>query len=1785
MRGLRRSRRWDSRGVSEVIGTILTLSLTVLLFSSIIAFVGRFPSPNKNTFTSFTGTVRPSQSWANGAEVIIVHEGGKMLDAATTNILLTVDGNTTVRTVSTGANTWFNSTDSIWEPGEAWTVHLLVGQLPNGASSSIQASVVDAARNTLVWSSNLLGGGNPYAPIIMDGYADSDLTTARRDPIQNGQLFTFFVRITDPNGDLNTATATVDLARLGLGASEPLNYAGESLFKATVTMGNTPTSPGYYPVTVRASDLAAHSVSKVILVVLGAEIGQVPNIVVEELVFSPDNPVNGDTINMRVKISNVGLGNATIRLRVWDRGAVVTGCDIGVNIGGSPDQWIQEFVWRGAGPGGTHTVNVTADVTSPVPDFDTSDNWLVERLTISPRILLVDDDSHSDGSYLDTARFIRESLACGGFEYDFTSISSGDGPTYSGGSIQLKTYDVVIWNTGYETQNTLRANDQLNLIKYLDDTGSLWMVGQGYLADPGLNPSFIMNYLHLASATPMASGPSDPLVGNPAHPVASNWSAPADWIDVTTRVTGKGNSWSLIPAPGAVSMFDITGLFSDAVSHENATAGVRVVTFPWDFSRITDLSVQAEVAYSIILWLGELAEKDVVDFALSGQTITPSTVYYKETVTISAWIRNNGDESGNVSVDVTLDGNPQALSYNSSVFVDANGGKALYTWTWVADLAGRHTLVVRVDPNDDIVESNENNNKAAGYVTSSTIYVLFRLLVVDDDGSVNNGGVILDASSETVLVTAALDAFDCAYSVEVIPNGNSFPMNKTMGNYSAIIWVSGPMSDALTVGDRAAMAIYLAAHGRVWLQGRNAANISDALFLAEYFAANGSTPNQAMPGYVDGLTDDALGHGIRYKVAAGARCDVVEPTTLGVGYLLQNGAAGDALAVRHNGSYTTVLNAFSLADLTNGGWEEPNAGEARSELAFLILNWMGRPESRTELKVSRVDFLLSELHPQIGSAYVLKASIHALCGDNEANALVRFLDGNTTVGSDSIAVTPGGWSTAEVIWKPLATGSRVIRVQVDPLQEHDEVFEGPHEKWLNNNATYQVKVYFFYDDMQNTTASASKWSHYATLVNINSEGPLDFLPASFIDVKTDVIKEWDYGAGFTTGITNTTKQYHSFNESYYMEEASGSMTVRTRNPMDIVFCLDTSTSMNDALGGSTKIDQLKVATRNFIGNLADTDRAAIYRFDGAGNPQRLRDWAWMVDANQTSFNTSVTNIVTSDATPFYDTLGASINYARTYDATCTDRSRFEYVLALTDGQSNRDDTWTPNCDWGTTMTDNQYTNGGANVAGMQGLRKAPPMVYTVGLGTNHDPLYPTCDVPPGFSYTPPRSGSGYDQEFDLWNCANSTPVNPPGGNYGWNNTTTPHRPLVGHYYYCNDAGQLPSLFATIFSQIIIGQLGSQNQTRSGSGQPSPSYAGPGTDGVDPPGTCAANSNKSAISPVLDLRNYASARLSFWHKYNMVAGGNGGVMGVMLRDPPTTGTWKFWYIIPSGSYTGGLYYRRNVTDDFGQTVKWCWNGVSGAGTFSWDYVDIDILQFIPDIYKDQVRIAFKYIQFGGGTGAGWWLDDVQLKAYRGDLNPVVGSKDVWEITSTTDRNGQATNAWWNRNPSANGLLPGTDDSLVTIPIDLTNAITARLDAYFRFNINMMNGTPPDCLRVEVTPDGGANWYSISLGVRAGWGLSGTGNDIDDNKLDGKAYTGLPPTGNPADAASTNYWVHTSTLSRLNVDLSSFRGRQVQLRFRAVVNNLPAGTYAHYGQNQAPWGIYIDDITVTGTTKFA
>lgn len=195
-----KKKAWTRKGVSDIIGNILILAITVTLFTSILWFVSSMPGPAEKVYTDFTKAVSFDQ--ANGtAYISITHKGGASLESYRTNIYLFIDNTPQTLHLTDG-----KITSPSWSTGTTWTWE----QTGLSANPAISVMIVDTEANTVVWTSPLLGDSQSSMnnPIIGDRGMTPKPTIA-------GDQVSFWVRITDFNNNLNPSSVYLNASSIG----------------------------------------------------------------------------------------------------------------------------------------------------------------------------------------------------------------------------------------------------------------------------------------------------------------------------------------------------------------------------------------------------------------------------------------------------------------------------------------------------------------------------------------------------------------------------------------------------------------------------------------------------------------------------------------------------------------------------------------------------------------------------------------------------------------------------------------------------------------------------------------------------------------------------------------------------------------------------------------------------------------------------------------------------------------------------------------------------------------------------------------------------------------------------------------------------------------------------------------------------------------------------------------------------------------------------------------------------------------------------------------------------------------------------------------------------------------------------------------------------------------------------------------------------------------------------------------------------------------------------------
>jgi len=224
MKPPRRLVRNDSLGVSEVVGTILILGMTVSLFAAIIIWVTSIPTPQAGIRLELDGQLIPlkdsSGNWA-GVNVTITHRGGESMNFADTRIYLTITKASGAEkteilrlkgTIGWGPNSGqpyglIDGKDNVWNINERWSI----ANKTVAPTDLIRAAVIDISRSTILWSENILGPVGSHPPLFLEKWADGNPDTATIEIPQTGSPFVIYAKVTDEDGNLKTVNATLTI--------------------------------------------------------------------------------------------------------------------------------------------------------------------------------------------------------------------------------------------------------------------------------------------------------------------------------------------------------------------------------------------------------------------------------------------------------------------------------------------------------------------------------------------------------------------------------------------------------------------------------------------------------------------------------------------------------------------------------------------------------------------------------------------------------------------------------------------------------------------------------------------------------------------------------------------------------------------------------------------------------------------------------------------------------------------------------------------------------------------------------------------------------------------------------------------------------------------------------------------------------------------------------------------------------------------------------------------------------------------------------------------------------------------------------------------------------------------------------------------------------------------------------------------------------------------------------------------------------------------------------------
>lgn len=235
----------NNEGVSEIIGTILLVTITVVIASILVVWVQSTPAPVSKRHVALASYIDLN---ATGGFVRIVHSGGETLEDGTTTIYVVINDTSNKLSIKDGLNGSLK-----WSIGQTWSYY----NASITSNSSVVVSVIDMSTNEMLTSNTLQTsastGGASVGRTLIAAAVHSDLTSIPADNTTQSRISTYLMYA---DGSVPTsANVTANLTAIGGNSTEPLSYNSSSgLYETTQLKIPEGVTPGTYVINITAID-------------------------------------------------------------------------------------------------------------------------------------------------------------------------------------------------------------------------------------------------------------------------------------------------------------------------------------------------------------------------------------------------------------------------------------------------------------------------------------------------------------------------------------------------------------------------------------------------------------------------------------------------------------------------------------------------------------------------------------------------------------------------------------------------------------------------------------------------------------------------------------------------------------------------------------------------------------------------------------------------------------------------------------------------------------------------------------------------------------------------------------------------------------------------------------------------------------------------------------------------------------------------------------------------------------------------------------------------------------------------------------------------------------------------------------------------------------------------------------------------------------------------------------------------------------------------------------------
>ena len=318
--------RQDSEAVSEIVGNLLILMITVALFGVVLGFIYSIPGPDSALQAEIVPVL--DRTSAVDATLLLQHTGGEVLKQGEVYMIITINDSPTRYEVSDGLGG-----DTTMDPGDVWT-RSFVGTVPTSAKMDVR--IVDTLNNNMLFYTvvqrGVASGGN-HDPIIAYAWVD---TTSGSDIIPNNDFTTFriYAVCKDLDGNLpmtgsvtaqvtsiDNGDGTYSITALGAGTSAMSDTKGDGVYLSGLLKVRNTVLPGNYLVTITATDDTARTATAKVKITISTS-NSILNL--EGTDQAPTLLKSGDMNKafLRLKFTAVGESIHLTKIRVTKLGTI-----------------------------------------------------------------------------------------------------------------------------------------------------------------------------------------------------------------------------------------------------------------------------------------------------------------------------------------------------------------------------------------------------------------------------------------------------------------------------------------------------------------------------------------------------------------------------------------------------------------------------------------------------------------------------------------------------------------------------------------------------------------------------------------------------------------------------------------------------------------------------------------------------------------------------------------------------------------------------------------------------------------------------------------------------------------------------------------------------------------------------------------------------------------------------------------------------------------------------------------------------------------------------------------------------------------------------------------------------------------------------------------------------------------------------------------------------------------------------------------------------------------------